>query len=730
MTISAADQKTFALTDEIIDHVPVQPASLFTGNFLTIVAASTAFAALYLLTVDAGELFAHALALHDYETCVRLTALYAPIYFLMFGAASYLATRYGLFARTDKYINRKHEACFERIYGRHAPSLAILVPSYKEEAEVIRQTLLSAALVEYPQKRVVLLLDDPPYSMNADDQRKRSAAHNVISELTSLLREPAEKLKSEQAFFQERLSHGLWDPTFEASHLARLYAEVSHWVQQQAESFLQGRSTKQLTCADRFFVENILRAPARSFELKSRSLLTSKSDVDFGIEYRRLASLFDVTLSVFERKKYANLSHAANKAMNLNSYIGLMGKQFIEVQQTGGLWLYCASEAATLSVPGADYIINLDADTLLLSDYALRLVDIMEEPGNERLAVAQTPYSAYPDPPSMLERIAGATTDVQYLTHQGMTFFGATAWVGANALIRHSALADIMRYSHERSHCLSMYIEDNTLIEDTAASIDLINKGWRLYNYPARLAFSATPPDFGSLLIQRRRWSNGGLLIFPNLVRYVFQTPPSFRRLAGGFVWTNYLLSPAFISVAMIILLICSFDDNMFSIWVPLAAIPYQIVYCCDLKIAGYRRRDLLRVYALNMMLIPVYLGGTLQSLRQAFTGTKTSFVRTPKVAGRTSTQLFYLQSLYGILFWCLFVFAKDVAGGRVFHMVFTALNSAAYLYGIIRFIGLRESWEDLSAYVKLLSTKRAVSIGEAKSSSRESGTLQPGRVQ
>jgi cellulose synthase/poly-beta-1,6-N-acetylglucosamine synthase-like glycosyltransferase len=382
-----------------------------------------------------------------------------------------------------------------------------------------------------------------------------------------------------------------------------------------------------------------------------------------------------------------------------------------------------------LSVPGADYIINLDADTLLLSDYALRLVDIMEEPGNERLAVAQTPYSAYPEPPSMLERIAGATTDVQYLTHQGMTFFGATAWVGANALIRYSALGDIMTYSRERNHCLSVYIEDNTLIEDTAASIDLINKGWRLYNYPARLAFSATPPDFGSLLIQRRRWSNGGLLIFPNLVSYVFQTPLSFNRLAEGFVRTNYLLSPAFISVAMMVLLICSFDDSMFSIWVPLAAIPYQTVYCCDLKIAGHRRRDLLRVYALNMMLIPVYLGGTLQSLRQAFAGTKASFGRTPKVAGRTSTQLLYLLSLYGILFWCLFVLAKDVAGGRIFHMVFTALNSAAYLYGIIRFVGLRESWEDLSAYVKLLSPKRQASIGGVKSSSGEGGALQPGIV-
>jgi hypothetical protein len=97
MTIGTAGEKTFALTNEITHHVPVQPASPFAGNFLTIVAAFTALAALWLLTADAGKLFARALALRDYEMCVRLTALYAPVYFLMFGAFSYLATRYGLF---------------------------------------------------------------------------------------------------------------------------------------------------------------------------------------------------------------------------------------------------------------------------------------------------------------------------------------------------------------------------------------------------------------------------------------------------------------------------------------------------------------------------------------------------------------------------------------------------------------------------------------------------------
>ena len=47
------------------------------------------------------------------------------------------------------------------------------------------------------------------------------------------------------------------------------------------------------------------------------------------------------------------------------------------------------------------------------------------------------------------------------------------------------------------------YIQDRTVIEDTESTVDLAFHGWTLKNYPERLAFSATPPDFGSLLIQR-----------------------------------------------------------------------------------------------------------------------------------------------------------------------------------------------------------------------------------
>lgn len=39
--------------------------------------------------------------------------------------------------------------------------------------------------------------------------------------------------------------------------------------------------------------------------------------------------------------------------------------------------------------------------------------------GSERIAVSQTPYSAVPGSPGVLERVAGATTDMQYIVHQG-----------------------------------------------------------------------------------------------------------------------------------------------------------------------------------------------------------------------------------------------------------------------------------------------------------------------
>lgn len=144
----------------------------------------------------------------------------------------------------------------------------------------------------------------------------------------------------------------------------------------------------------------------------------------------------------------------------------------------------------------------------------------------------------------------GATTDVQLMSHQGSSLFGAGFWVGASAFVRRTALEDIAVTVEERGYPLLLYVRDRTLNEDTDTTVDLIRKGWTVFNYPARLAYSETPPDFGSLLIQRRRWATGGLIILPNLLRY-FLARPSLPKLVETLLRAQYILSAPLGSLAL-----------------------------------------------------------------------------------------------------------------------------------------------------------------------------------
>jgi hypothetical protein len=416
-------------------------------------------------------------------------------------------------------------------------------------------------------------------------------------------------------------------------------------------------------------------------------------------EYRYLKALFSCEISSFERKSYKNLSHEPNKAMNLNTYMGLMGKSLVEKKEKEGVLLQRGCKGNGLrEIPDAKYVLTLDADSLILPDYTLRLVHLMEQPEHERVAVAQTPYSAIPDASNLIERIAGATTDIQYITHQGFTKFEGTYWVGANALLRKSALREIARTSGDLNLPVIKFIQDRTVIEDTESSIDLISRGWKLFNYPERLAYSATPPDFGSLLIQRRRWANGGLLIFPHLLRYLFNQPWRWRAIKEGFMRSHYLLSITTVNLGLVLLLFYPFDSQMNSLWLPLTAAPYFALYGRDLISMGYQWKDLPRVYAINLLLVPVHLGGVFKSLYQAMTGRKSPFCRTPKVSGRTSVPALYIGAVYGMLLLMLVGAVDDYFQQYWMHMAFALMNAGFLTYSVFRYVGIQSSIEDLRA--------------------------------
>jgi hypothetical protein len=396
--------------------------------------------------------------------------------------------------------------------------------------------------------------------------------------------------------------------------------------------------------------------------------------------------------------------------MNLNSYIGLMGGIYRRKETPDGPILMPIDKAQQrpddVVIPDSDFLLTLDADSILLRDYCFRLVYFLQQPDNAHVAVTQTPYSSFRGAATRIERLAGATTDIQHILHQGMSHYGATFWVGANAVIRKRALDDIVEKEWVGGFEVRRYIQDRTVIEDTESSVDLALHGWTLINYPERLSYSATPPDFGSLIVQRRRWANGGLLILPKLWATIRE-----RRRQNQFVARtevllrlNYMASIAWASFGLIFLLAFPYDSRLLSPFVLLAALPYFLAMASDLKYCGYKRTDVLRIYGFNLILLPVNLAGVLKSMQQALTGKKIPFARTPKVKNRTVSPMTYVITPLLIVGFSVFTLWRDEIAHNWGNAAFAGFNALVATWAILAYIGiggtLRDIWVGLTDWM------------------------------
>jgi cellulose synthase/poly-beta-1,6-N-acetylglucosamine synthase-like glycosyltransferase len=635
----------------------------------------------------------------NYQFTMEAISYLVIVTFLSFSALMYLVARQGALQQFKAHV-RVPRAELDRHFAGSDSSMTVLVPSYAEEPEVVRQTLWSAALQEYPSLRVVLLLDDPPFPAKPDIRARLDRTRALAEEITDALEEPRERFWQAQVQFEFATRHDNFVATSDVRELADHYGWAAAWLYNMAANEPQGDHV------DEFFAEQVLRGLADELRLNSDALRAAADEgAAPGLDrmrelYRRLAWTFDADVSVFERKLYSSLSHEANKAMNLNSYIGLMGGSYRKEQAPGGTVLRRTDDVADddLVVPDTEYLLTLDADSLLLRDYCLRLVYLLEQPGNERVAVTQTPYSSFRGAGSRIERLAGATTDLQHVLHQGMSHYGATFWVGANAVIRKRALEDIAETEVVGGFEITRYVQDRTVIEDTESSIDLGTHGWTLRNYPERLSYSATPPDFGSLIVQRRRWANGGLLILPKLWRQAGE-----RRRAGKRIpfielalRVNYMSSIAWASFGLVLLLAFPYDSRLLSPLVLLAAVPYFWAMSSDLKSAGYKRTDVLRIYGFNLILLPVNLAGVLKSIQQAITGKKIPFARTPKVKNRTAAPVLYVIAPYAIVAFSLFTLYRDYFEQNWGNAAFAAFNAILATWAILSYIGIWNSIVDV----------------------------------
>jgi hypothetical protein len=144
-------------------------------------------------------------------------------------AVAYLIGRLGFYYRVGRH-RRVPRAMLDDYFSHTRPSLTALVPSYQEEPGVIRMTLLSIALQEYPDIRVTLLVDDPPDPRYAGPYRKLAAARALPGEVEALLSGPRRRFDEALERFEANADHGRYVQRDEVEELAAHYEFAAQWV--------------------------------------------------------------------------------------------------------------------------------------------------------------------------------------------------------------------------------------------------------------------------------------------------------------------------------------------------------------------------------------------------------------------------------------------------------------------------------------------------------------------
>jgi hypothetical protein len=159
----------------------------------------------------------------------------------------------------------------------------------------------------------------------------------------------------------------------------------------------------------------------------------------------------------------------------------------------------------------------------------------------------------------------------------------------------------------------------------------------------------------------------------------------------------HYLISLGPVSMALLVLIAVSFDEQVQTGFLLGTGLTYYGIYGWDLHLIGYRWHDIFRVIALNLVLIPVNIVGMLLSLGQALTGRKPRFGRTPKIHGRTRVPAGFLLAEFALLaIWCLLGIVSIVQA-RATSAAFMFVYSGFLAYAIGAFIGYRNSAADLA---------------------------------
>lgn len=668
--------------------VRLEPALSWVVMGLVLVAATIA-------AFVPASLLSHHLRTHHWLGLARDSLLLLVVALLAFNTLMHLAARMAAQKKLAKHVPVNDHALAMYFVGA-APAVTILIPCQGEDEPMLVRALMSAALQTYPQRRVVLLIDD---SLGVDAQGQ--AARVLTRRIQQSLQAPADKFTRALTDFRARQAAGPMDVVMEQRLLTELNLDAAEYYRSYAQQHLGDDHV------DSHFVEKVLERQcnehltrAQVWQARLAGTRAAPGADLISMEYRRLAALFCVEITSFERTRYGNLSHAPGRAMNLNSYIGLTGKYFHERLEGGQRYLEEGDYFGTyFHVPDADFFLVLDADSYVAPDCLLKLTHFMQQPGRGKTAITQIPGHPAPNTGLMLQRVAGALMDLRSAVQLGYARHDAVSWVDESGLMRKSALQAIADTQQERGLSVTRYFSDGRVCGGSATNMRLLRHAWRVTSHPERLAWTSAPADLGALAARYRRWNDDGLITLPGLLGYLWRR--GWRQPLAALLRIHQQISTLSTNLALLAFFSLSLPGAFYNAWLDAAILGYALLLARDLKHAGYPWSDALRAYALKLLLLPVNLGGTLTSLHRAGTRSTTVWQPSPQEGDRAGTCLPYYLAAYGLLIYWFIVAAIDLTSGLRVHGLVVALNAALLLYAVAGYIGFRDSLEEAHAVLR-----------------------------
>lgn len=333
----------------------------------------------------------------------------------------------------------------------------------------------------------------------------------------------------------------------------------------------------------------------------------------------------------------------------------------------------------------AKYVAIFDADAVPAHNFLRDLVPILEE--NPKLSFVQTPQHYANVDISNVALAAARQQNVFYeYICEGKSYSKAAFCCGTNFIARREALLDVGG------------MDDSTVTEDFATSINLHAKGWDSAYYNQVYAYSLGPETLAAYFTQQQRWAFGSVKTGWNLLKTFFSGPQKMRlgQWWEYFLSTNYywvgLINFIFIILPMLYIFfgVKPLRQDVFTYL--MLFIPYLIfsmnMFYTGMEQRGYKLTDMLLGQQVNFLCFPVHMVGAFSGLFNL----KRPFGVTPKgEKGRVGWLTLWPQLLMLILSAIAFLVGiyKAFITGTARNDSAMAINSLWALYHVFLLSGM-----------------------------------------